>query len=117
MKSPVQNNVLLVSLCLAVLLVSAPSRLQSETKELKTGGFQVQQELLLPASPEDVYDAATGDISGWWDHSFSAHPKKLYIEAKPGGERVDARMRRRALDSHAGPNSNSKDTKIQRIRI
>ena len=34
------------------------------------------------------------------------------IEAKPGQERVDARMRRRALDSHAGPNSNSKDTNM-----
>lgn len=84
-KSRLMSSVAPVSLCLAVLLVSAPSYLLSETKELKTGGFQVQQELLLPASPEDVYDAATGDISGWWDHSFSAHPKKLYIEAKPGG--------------------------------
>jgi hypothetical protein len=27
----------------------------------------------------------TGDISGWWDHSFSESPKALYIEAKPGG--------------------------------
>ena len=34
------------------------------------------------------------------------------IEAKPGQERVDARMRRRVLDSHAGPNSNSKDTNM-----
>jgi len=75
----------LVSLCLALLLVLAPSYLRSDSKELKAGAFQVQQELVLPASPEAVYDAATGDISGWWDHSFSQHPKKLYIEAKPGG--------------------------------
>jgi len=34
------------------------------------------------------------------------------IEAKLGQERVDARMRWRALDSHAGPNSNSKDTNM-----
>jgi hypothetical protein len=84
-KNPFRNNVAFVSLCLALLLVSAPTLLRSETKELKTGAFQVQQELILPASPADVYDAATGDISGWWDHSFSEHPKKLYIEAKPGG--------------------------------
>jgi uncharacterized protein YndB with AHSA1/START domain len=84
-KKPFKNNVAFVSLCLALLLVSAPTLLRSETKELKTGAFQVQQELVLPASPADVYDAATGDISGWWDHSFSEHPKKLYIEAKPGG--------------------------------
>jgi uncharacterized protein YndB with AHSA1/START domain len=84
-KKFVRSTVALVSLCLAVLLVSVPSSLRSETTELKAGAFQVQQELILPASPEAVYDAATGDISGWWDHSFSVHPKKLYIEAKPGG--------------------------------
>jgi len=72
----------------ALLLVSVFAVAQispAETKELKTGAFQVQQELVLPASPEAVYDAITGDISGWWDHSFSEHPKKLFIEAKPGG--------------------------------
>ena len=80
-----KNTAALVSLLAAILLMCVPSRLRSETKELKTGAFQVQQELVLPASPEEVYDAATGDISGWWDHSFSQHPKKLFIEAKPGG--------------------------------
>jgi uncharacterized protein YndB with AHSA1/START domain len=75
----------LVSLFAVIVMMCVPSRLRSDTKELKTGAFQVQQELVLPASPAEVYDAATGDISGWWDHSFSEHPKKLYIEAKPGG--------------------------------
>lgn len=31
------------------------------------------------------YDAIRGDISGWWDHSISEKPYRLYIEAKPGG--------------------------------
>jgi len=65
--------------------VSAPPLARGESKELKTGAFQVRQELTLPASPEAVYDAVTGDISGWWDHSFSEHPKRLFIEPKPGG--------------------------------
>ena len=69
----------------AIYFFLAPSNTRSETTELKTGAFQVVQEVVLPASPEAVYDAATGDISGWWDHHFSEHPKKLYIEAKPGG--------------------------------
>jgi uncharacterized protein YndB with AHSA1/START domain len=73
------------SIVLAICLFLTPLSLRSETKDLKTGAFQIVQELVLPASPEAVYDAATGDISGWWDHSFSEHPKKLYIEAKPGG--------------------------------
>ncbi|HXX43398.1 MAG TPA: SRPBCC domain-containing protein [Candidatus Acidoferrales bacterium] len=68
-----------------IWLLLAPLGARSETKELKTGAFQIVQEVVLPASPEAVYDAATGDISGWWDHHVSDHPKKLYIEAKPGG--------------------------------
>jgi uncharacterized protein YndB with AHSA1/START domain len=47
--------------------------------------FTIDQELILPGTPEEIWDAMTGDISGWWDHSFSDKPKKLFIEAKPGG--------------------------------
>ena len=72
----------LIALTLCLL---SPFSLRCDTKELHAGAFQVLQEVVLPASPEAVYDAATGDISGWWDHSFSDHPKKLYIETKPGG--------------------------------
>ena len=75
----------LVALIAVVFLASISSRARGETKELKTGAFQVLQELILPASPEAVYDAMTGDISGWWDHHFSEHPKRLFIEPKPGG--------------------------------
>jgi uncharacterized protein YndB with AHSA1/START domain len=68
-----------------LLPLLAATTLRAEIKELKTGAFQVQQEVVLPASPEAVYQAVTGDISSWWDHSFSKHPKKLYLEPKPGG--------------------------------
>ena len=59
--------------------------LRAEVKSAEKGKFRVEQELILPATPNEVYDAVTGDISGWWDHSFSGHPKKLFIEARPGG--------------------------------
>ena len=72
-------------LVLAVVIFSGAPNLRSETKEAKAGAFQIQQEVILAAKPEVAFDAATGDISAWWDHSFSAHPRKLYIEAKPGG--------------------------------
>lgn len=48
-------------------------------------GFRISHEVVLPGQPDVVYDAATGDISGWWDHTFSEKPEKFYIEAKPGG--------------------------------
>jgi uncharacterized protein YndB with AHSA1/START domain len=57
----------------------------AEVKSAEKGKFRVEQEWILPATPNEVYDAVTGDISGWWDHSFSGHPKKLYIEARAGG--------------------------------
>ncbi len=47
--------------------------------------FAFQQQVTLPGKPEIIYDAITGDISGWWDHSFSDKPAKFYIEPKPGG--------------------------------
>jgi uncharacterized protein YndB with AHSA1/START domain len=80
-----KKNAVLVAMVIALAAIAIPSRAPGETKELKTGAFQVQQELTLPASPEAVFDAMTGDISGWWDHSFSQHPKRLFIEPKPGG--------------------------------
>jgi uncharacterized protein YndB with AHSA1/START domain len=47
--------------------------------------FAFEKEVTLPGTPEVIYDAVTGDISGWWDHSMSEHPKKFYIEPFPGG--------------------------------
>jgi hypothetical protein len=57
----------------------------AETQELRAGAFSVRHELVLPGTPEVIYDAITGDISGWWDHNFSGDPAKFYIEPKPGG--------------------------------
>ncbi len=47
--------------------------------------FSFEKIVTLPGSPTQIFDDATGDISRWWDHSFSQNPKKLFLEAKPGG--------------------------------
>jgi hypothetical protein len=57
----------------------------ADVKELNNGSFEFSHQLVLPGTPEVIYDAITGDISGWWDHSFSKTPLHFYIEAKPGG--------------------------------
>lgn len=75
------KRVILGLVMMGIMAVGA----SAEVKSAEKGKFRVEQELILPATPNEVYDAATGDISGWWDHSFSGHPKKLYIEARPGG--------------------------------
>lgn len=45
----------------------------------------VRVEVTLPGQPEAIYDAITGDISGWWDHKFSESPARFFIDARPGG--------------------------------
>jgi len=72
-------------LAVVVMALGFAGAASAEVKSAEKGKFRVEQELILPATPNEVYDAATGDISGWWDHSFSGHPKKLFIEARPGG--------------------------------
>jgi hypothetical protein len=54
-------------------------------RDSSTIGFTVFHELDLPGIPTTIFDAMTGDISGWWDHSFSESPQAMYIEPKPGG--------------------------------
>jgi len=47
--------------------------------------FSFEMNFSYPGDPVFVYDHLTGDISSWWDHSFTEDPHKIYIEARPGG--------------------------------
>jgi uncharacterized protein YndB with AHSA1/START domain len=51
----------------------------------EAGSYTFTLETEVPVSPERAYNLFTGDISPWWDHTFSENPKTLFIEAKPGG--------------------------------
>jgi len=68
-----------------VLAMATAGPAEAEHRELKIGAFAIEHELVLPGAPETIYDAITGDIGAWWDHSFTTSPKRFYIEAKPGG--------------------------------
>lgn len=57
----------------------------AEVTPASYGAFEIRHEISLPGTPSEIYDALTGDISGWWDHHFSERPAKLYIEPFPGG--------------------------------
>jgi len=63
----------------------APVNETQQAEMPKYGVFAFQLTAQLPGSPEQVYDLMTGDISEWWDHSFSQEPVQFYIEPKPGG--------------------------------
>lgn len=56
-----------------------------DSTALSCGAFAFEIVTVLPGDPETIYDAITGDLSGWWDHTFSEKPVKLHLEAKPGG--------------------------------
>jgi len=68
---------------LAVLLIFWSFGNGQETGTAGTFNFELS--FSYPGDPVFVYDHLTGDISDWWDHSFSEKPYKLFIEARPGG--------------------------------
>ncbi|MCW9097784.1 MAG: hypothetical protein OQJ93_10375 [Ignavibacteriaceae bacterium] len=68
-----------------LLIVISSVLITQENEKSKYDVFSFDKDVTLPGSPETIFDAVTGDISGWWDHSFSEHPKKFFIEPKPGG--------------------------------
>ncbi|HEX5131322.1 MAG TPA: hypothetical protein VFX92_02415 [Candidatus Krumholzibacteria bacterium] len=73
-------------LSLALVLVGtgfAPSRVDGGELPYSAWGFDFS--LTLPGTPDEIFGAITGDISGWWDHSFSGKPARLFIEPKVGG--------------------------------
>lgn len=57
----------------------------AELTKGETGAFTVVHKATVPVDPATAYDHLTGDISGWWDHSFETEPKRFFIEPRPGG--------------------------------
>jgi uncharacterized protein YndB with AHSA1/START domain len=53
------------------------------------GAFRFTVVLDLSGTPEQVWDAFTGDVSAWWDHHFSEQPAALVIEPRVGGRFVE----------------------------
>jgi len=53
--------------------------------EFPLRGVTVEKEVIVAATPDEAWNAFTGDVSGWWDHHFSEKPVKLVIDRVPGG--------------------------------
>jgi hypothetical protein len=68
-----------------ILFTAAIIGQNDQSTKLNYDVFSFEKQVTLPGTPEIIFDAVTGDISGWWDHSFSENPQKFYIEPKPGG--------------------------------
>jgi uncharacterized protein YndB with AHSA1/START domain len=69
----------------AAALLLTPFAAPAETRSLPLSGFAFELEATVAGSPEQAFDAFTRDTIEWWDHHFSAKPKRLFFEARPGG--------------------------------
>jgi hypothetical protein len=79
------KRAIFVMITLFLLSSMLSAQQPSDESGVKYGAFSFTKELTLPGTPEVIFYAATGDISGWWDHSVSENPVELYIEPIPGG--------------------------------
>ncbi|TKG96598.1 SRPBCC domain-containing protein [Puteibacter caeruleilacunae] len=81
-----QRTVLILFLFISFHCLAIKEKTQeAEGDSLSYRTFKFEKVTTLPGEPTEIYDAISGDISEWWDHSFSKDPYKLFIEAKPGG--------------------------------
>jgi hypothetical protein len=76
-------NLMPALLALAAWIVLSDAR--ADVTPAAGTGFVVKQSVILPCTPVAAFDAFTGDVTPWWDHSFSNPPHRMYIEPKPGG--------------------------------
>ena len=70
---------------LSLTLIILPLIGMAQVAEIDSKVFKFEFEQNFPGQPDVIFDAATGDISGWWDHTFAENPIRLVIEPKPGG--------------------------------
>lgn len=69
----------------AGLAVAIPAPACAELVSKPVTAWAITHAVMLPGPPERAYDAATGDIAPWWDHTFRDDPKSLVIEPWAGG--------------------------------
>jgi len=74
---------------LTALFVLAAGTVLAKTNAATLNGFTFEVPVTLPGTPEEIFDAATGDVTGWWDHTFSKNPKALVLEPKVGGHFIE----------------------------
>ncbi len=70
---------------LGSILVLGFAGASADHQPLECMAFSVGHELTLPGTPVEIYDKLTGDLSPWWDHTFSPSPRRFFIDPQPGG--------------------------------
>ena len=50
-------------------------------------GFEIRNETVIAAAPDEIYTALTRRVGSWWDadHTYSGDARNMRIDARPGG--------------------------------
>lgn len=69
----------------AMLAIAQPAEAPAGPEPFELQGFRDSLSFEINAPRAEVFTAATGDVSPWWDHSFTPDPAELVIEPVFGG--------------------------------
>lgn len=81
----------LLTLTMAAFFIAnvALTSARAEVTERELRAFEITKQVILPGTPMDAWEALTGDISGWWDHTYSENAASLRIEPFVGGHFIE----------------------------
>lgn len=102
-----------MSLLLAFVLQASAAETPPSAFEVQ--GFRSQSVIEIAAPREIVWQAATGDITGWWDHSFWDAPAVIFIDAQAGGsffELEEFEIHPDALTTPRGPENGAVHARV-----
>lgn len=74
-----------MSMILALMLAIADPAAPAGPQAFEPQGFRHSLSFEINAPRNEVFAAATGDVSPWWDHRFMPDPAELVIEPVFGG--------------------------------
>ena len=86
----------MISLAALLLVAAQPatgSAAETAIQAFEPQGFTTRFTVEIEAPVTEVFEAATGDVTGWWDHSFWPDPAEMVIEPRFDGrfyERFEA---------------------------
>lgn len=86
---PILTLPALLVLAVSAFLAGRTSAATLEPTPWDPTGFTFELTATVPLAPEEAWDAFTGDVTPWWDHTFFEAPEAMYIEPRVGGGFVE----------------------------
>jgi len=68
-----------------VLAAAVTAQSPGPVEPFQPQGYTASFSVDIEAPVDEVFGAATGDVTGWWDHSFWPDPAEMVIEPAFGG--------------------------------